>query len=303
LIRATPLARRRSRKVAARFRMTDLRRSSQYRSGAAISGRRVDTCRFMSSARERCFDSRDSTELTQGRDTKGINALASRPDATDRGARDERGLASIPCGGNTVHVHPPMTYYPGTAALVADPATLAAGFDEARPVLVRQSFRQIFDEHAVAVGRTLRYLGIAEADVADAAQQVFLVVNRRYGEFEGRSSLSTWIREICVRVALSHRRHQRRRREDIVEDPPHRSMDPDQDADVERNQLRELLTNLLRTLDDNQRALIVLYDIEMLSMPEVARVLGCPLQTAYSRRATALDRLRRELLQHYEQSK
>jgi RNA polymerase sigma-70 factor (ECF subfamily) len=196
-----------------------------------------------------------------------------------------------------------MTQYPWSAALAAEPAALAASLGESRPALVRQPFRQIFDEHAVVVGRTLRYLGVPEADVADAAQKVFLVVHRRYGEFEGRSSLSTWIREICVRVALGHRRHQRRRREDIVEEPPHRTIDPDQDHDVERQQLRGLLTSLLATLDDNQRALIVLYDIEMLSMPEVARVLGCPLQTAYSRRATALEKLRRELLERHESFK
>jgi RNA polymerase sigma-70 factor (ECF subfamily) len=190
-----------------------------------------------------------------------------------------------------------MTSYHATTALAPDPSALAAGFGEARPTFARQPFRQIFDEHVVAVGRTLRYLGVPEADVADAAQQVFLVVHRRYDEFEGRSSLSTWIREICMRVALSYRRHQRRRREDIVEDPPQQCIDPDQDEGVARNQLRKLLTRLLRTLDDNQRALIVLYDIEMLSMPEVARVLGCPLQTAYSRRATALEKLRKELLE------
>jgi RNA polymerase sigma-70 factor (ECF subfamily) len=193
-----------------------------------------------------------------------------------------------------------MTQYHEIAALVAEPALLAARFCDSQPAAVGKPFRQIFDEHAASVGRTLRYLGVPEADVADAAQKVFLVVHRRYREFEGRSSLSTWIREICVRVALGHRRHQRRRREDVMEDPPQRSIDAAQEQDVERRELRNLLTNLLRTLDDKQRAIIVLYDIEMLTMPEVAQVLGCPLQTAYTRRITALEKLRRELRQSME---
>src|SRR5450755_2702952 len=75
-------------------------------------------------------------------------------------------------------------------------------------------FRRIFDAHAPTVTRTLRYLGVPEADLMDAAQEVFLVVNRRFREFEGRSSLSTWIRQICLRVALSTRRRRGRRRED-----------------------------------------------------------------------------------------
>jgi RNA polymerase sigma-70 factor (ECF subfamily) len=194
-----------------------------------------------------------------------------------------------------------MNPYHWTAAVASESAALTSGEGRTRDAFVRQPFRQVFDEHAVAVGRTLRYLGVPEADVADAAQQVFLVVHRRYAEFEGRSSLSTWIREISVRVALSHRRHERRRREDVVEDPPHRSIDADQDRHVERDQLRELLTSLLTTLDDNHRALIVLYDIEMMSMAEVAQVLGCPLQTAYSRRATALEKLRGVLLERNDQ--
>ena len=45
-----------------------------------------------------------------------------------------------------------------------------------------------------------------EHDANDAAQEVFLVVNRRHQEFEGRSTLATWIRQICVRVAFAQRR-------------------------------------------------------------------------------------------------
>jgi RNA polymerase sigma-70 factor, ECF subfamily len=177
----------------------------------------------------------------------------------------------------------------------AEPVFAAAAAHREVPIEVRQSFRQIFEQHAAAVGRTLRYLGVAEADLTDAAQEVFLVVNRRYGEFEGRSSLSTWIREICVRVALAQRRRHRRRREDVVSEPPEPSVDADQHALVERREQRALLTRLLDTLDDGQRDLIVLHEIEKLPMREVAAALGCPLQTAYSRRNAALERMRDEL--------
>jgi RNA polymerase sigma-70 factor (ECF subfamily) len=189
-----------------------------------------------------------------------------------------------------------MANYYGILALEAQPAAfVAVSHGRGRSALLHQPFRRIFDQHAAAVGRTLRYFGVPEADVADAAQQVFLVVNRRYCEFEGRASLSGWIREICMRVAYAHRRQRRRRREDTVADPPQRSIDPQQHEEVERREDRDLATRLLRTLDDKQRALIVLYEIEMLPMPEVARMLGCPLQTAYTRRMSALEKLRQTL--------
>jgi RNA polymerase sigma-70 factor (ECF subfamily) len=147
------------------------------------------------------------------------------------------------------------------------------------------------------VSRTLRYLGVPESDLMDAAQEVFLVVNRRFGEFEGRSTLSTWIRQICIRVALTYRRRRGRRREDILEEPPETVVDADQQAGLERREQRVLLNRLLDTLDDDQRAVVVLYEIELLPMREVAETVGCPLQTAYSRRKAALERLRTAMIE------
>jgi RNA polymerase sigma-70 factor (ECF subfamily) len=180
--------------------------------------------------------------------------------------------------------------------LVSSPGDLSgAGVHGDCQLAPRQSFRQIFDEHGAAVGRTLRYLGVREADLTDAAQDVFLVVDRRYVEFEGRSRLGTWIRQICIRVALSYRRRERRRREDVVADPPERTLEPEQHTDAERRQQREVLTRLLDMLDDDLRMIIVLHEIERLPMREVAQAVGCPLQTAYSRRNAALEKLRDEL--------
>ncbi|MGH7438572.1 MAG: RNA polymerase sigma factor [Polyangiaceae bacterium] len=160
---------------------------------------------------------------------------------------------------------------------------------------VRPPFREVFEQHAASVGRTLRYLGVAEADLMDAAQEVFLVVNRRYAEFEGRSSLSTWIHEICVRVSFSTRRRNRRRREEVVAAPPEESVDAEQDQRIVQREDRALLQQLLDTLDETQRQIVVLHEIERLPMREVAEIVGCPLQTAYSRCKAALEKMRGEI--------
>ena len=79
------------------------------------------------------------------------------------------------------------------------------------------------------------------------------------------------------------------------EEAPETLVDAQQDLDIESRERRALMTRLLDALDDDQRAVIVLYEIERLPMREVAETIGCPLQTAYSRRKAALERLRTEL--------
>jgi RNA polymerase sigma-70 factor (ECF subfamily) len=191
--------------------------------------------------------------------------------------------------------------YPPHGTDKPPPAGSEGGGESETVRVAAAQFRQLFEDHAVLVGRTLRYLGVAEADLTDAAQEVFLVVNRRYGEFEGRAAVSTWIHAICIRVAMGSRRQHRRRREDVVPEPPDTSIEADQHANLERGEDRRVLASLLDALDDEQREIIVLHEIERLPMRDVAEILGCPLQTAYTRRKAALRKMRGELKRRREQ--
>ena len=154
------------------------------------------------------------------------------------------------------------------------------------------SLRTLFDEHARYVIRALRHLGIPEADVEDVAQEVFITVHRKLPEFEGRSSMRTWLYAICLRTASDHRRRAYNVRERATEAPPvdtgeRTGQEPD--ASVES---RAFVQQLLAELDEDKRTIVVLYEIEGLTMREVAEAVGCPLQTAYSRLHAA-----RELMQ------
>lgn len=152
--------------------------------------------------------------------------------------------------------------------------------------------RAVFDEHARYVIRTLRHLGIREADVEDVAQEVFVTVHRKLPEFEGRSKLRTWLYAICLRVASDHRRRAHVVRERATSSPP---IDDGERSGREPDALvesRAAVADLLGALDEDKRQVLVLYEIEGLTMREVADVLGCPLQTAYSRLHAARDILR-----------
>ncbi len=153
----------------------------------------------------------------------------------------------------------------------------------------------IFREHAPYAWRVLRRMGVAEADVEDVVQEVFVVVHRRLAEFEGRSSLRTWIYGICLRTASDHRRRAYVRREHATSSPPERVGSAPQGRELEERELRARLDAALAQLDDDKRAVIVLFEIEGVAMREVAAATGVPEKTAYSRLYAARRELRAAL--------
>jgi RNA polymerase sigma-70 factor, ECF subfamily len=151
------------------------------------------------------------------------------------------------------------------------------------PAAQTPSLAEVFRREAPFVWRALRRLGVREADVEDVCQEVFVVVHRKLADFEGRSSLRTWIYGICARTASDYRRSARVRHELVTDAPPEMSTDARQHDVIAMREARAKLDRILDELDDDKRAVFVLYEIEELSMNEVAEALGCPAQTAYSR--------------------
>ena len=133
------------------------------------------------------------------------------------------------------------------------------------------------------VRRVLRARGVAERDLPDAEQEVFLVVHRKLVDFEGRSSLSTWVQRIALNVASEHRRKARHRYEllDGGTAPEASTTDP-----AARLEARDALERVRAAIDDlshEQREAFLLHELVGLSMHEVAERLHVPLKTAFSR--------------------
>lgn len=147
--------------------------------------------------------------------------------------------------------------------------------------------RELFDRHASFVWRTLKYQSVAERDLDDVSQEVFLVIFRRLPEFEPHGSIRAWIYGICIRVAAGYRRSARHRHELLVSETPDAGVEPAASSEVERSATKKMLTAMIQRLDDDKRAVLVLHEIENLSMSEVALIVHCPLKTAYSRLAAA----------------
>jgi RNA polymerase sigma-70 factor (ECF subfamily) len=146
------------------------------------------------------------------------------------------------------------------------------------------SFREVFDKHARYVWRSLLGLGVHERDAADASQQVFLVVHDRLAADQvPAGAVRTFVYGVCLRVASDFRRRAHRRHERLFADPPEPTQPPDQERAAWTRQALAQLDAVLAGLPAAQREAFVLYEIEELSMNDVASALGCPLQTAYSR--------------------
>ena len=158
-----------------------------------------------------------------------------------------------------------------------------------RPTGTALEVEQLFRDHGEFVWRTLRRFGLAEPDADDLTQEVFLVAFRQFDDFERRSSFKTWLYGIAIRVALGHRRLARTQREQPFASPPEVAANDGPHEAVADREARRLLDRALDELDDDKRAVFVLYEIEQLAMSEVAQALECPLQTAYSRLRAARD--------------
>jgi RNA polymerase sigma-70 factor, ECF subfamily len=181
---------------------------------------------------------------------------------------------------------------------VDEPPCLSVDDSEASPPLAPHPhlarFPEIFQHHAQFLWRTLMNLGVPRHDAQDLCQEVMLTVHRRLPDFDGRS-LRGWLYGICVRVASDYRRSARVRREVATERLPDGAEDAEQLEKL--HQARELRRTLeaLDTLDEGKRAAFVLYEVEELTLAEVAEALEVPLQTAYSRVKAARDALRSKL--------
>jgi RNA polymerase sigma-70 factor (ECF subfamily) len=160
---------------------------------------------------------------------------------------------------------------------------------------VEQTVTELYRAHVSFVERVLRRAGVADRDLADATQEVFLVVHRRLGDFEGRASPQTWLYRIAWNVASEYRRRAFRRRE-LLEDAQELADELGSPADLlEAQQSVSVLLDAIERLDSEKREALIGHELEEQPMITVARRLGIPLKTAFSRLYAARRALRLDL--------
>jgi RNA polymerase sigma-70 factor (ECF subfamily) len=140
----------------------------------------------------------------------------------------------------------------------------------------------------------LRTLGDRE-EAADAVQDALVSAYRAAHTFRGQSAVTTWLHRITVNACLDRARKAASRKTSPVDDPerleqllePHESAS----APAERNDLHRQLVEALGTLPPDQRAALVLVDMQGYPVAEAAQVLDVPTGTVKSRCARGRARL------------
>jgi RNA polymerase sigma-70 factor (ECF subfamily) len=152
-----------------------------------------------------------------------------------------------------------------------------------------RSFEAIYRDHVGFVWRNLRRLGVFEAEIEDAAHEVFMVVLRRLGEFDGRAAITTWLYSITRGIASNRRRGDRRRLRREADVPlPEGAQGPVEL--VERAQAAATVDRFLTTLSAEQRVVFEFIEIEGLQANEVAEILELNINTVYTRLRAARQR-------------
>lgn len=142
------------------------------------------------------------------------------------------------------------------------------------------ALEDIYRRHIRFVLLLLRRLGVREADLEDAAHEVFLVVLRRLPEYEPRGRMTAWLGAITGHVA-SRFRHNGSREPLMNDDEPAKLRDG---TDLERTTAeRDLVLRLLEVIEPERRLVLVLHELDGLPMPEIAQALELPEGTAWNR--------------------
>jgi len=167
-------------------------------------------------------------------------------------------------------------------------------------------FKVVYQEYFDFVWTSARRLGIQPSGMDDLIQEVFLVVHSKLHTVAKRESLRSWIYSVVRRTASNHRRA-RRTHADASSGPPGDgealSREPTPLENTERNAGFQLLMSLLDQLEEPKREIFALVDVEDLSVPEAAEVLGIPLNTAYSRLRVARQNFEAALARHEARTK
>jgi len=168
-----------------------------------------------------------------------------------------------------------------------------------------RAFREFVTEHQQLVFNLVyRFLGNRE-EAEDVSQEVFVTVFKSIDRFRAESRLSTWIYRISVNHAKNRLKYLQRRKTDRRQSldstsetelqPADRTMNAGPESIAIGRQTERLIQNALKALDDDQRLVIILRDVEHLTYEEIGEITGLNMGTVKSRLHRARAALRKSL--------
>lgn len=184
-----------------------------------------------------------------------------------------------------------------------------ASFEQTEPLVVRlrageeQAFTEVFELYKGLVFTLCRKLLTDRTEAHDVTQDVFLTLFRKVRSFRGECSLKTWLYRVTLNQAANRNRWWKRRSRNrtislslsVDESTPTLDIPSDQptpDRKAWAGELQKAIETGLESLPFEQRAAVVLRDVQGLRYEEIAEVTGVGVGTVKSRIARGRDRLR-----------
>lgn len=165
-------------------------------------------------------------------------------------------------------------------------------------------FDELYERWFDDVARWIRALGGPEADRDDLVQDVFVVVHRRLPDFDGQN-VAGWLYQIARRKVRDFRRllwvkHLFTGSVQLSDRIGKAGPNPADKLEVKEQ--GELLERLLSSLNEEQRAAFVLFEVEGYSGEEIAKIQGVPINTVWARIHKARKKLQAGISRFEKQS-
>ena len=157
---------------------------------------------------------------------------------------------------------------------------------QAQPVAQVSPFESIYRQYFDFVWASVRRLGVIPPATDDVVQEVFIVIHARLHTLEQPHALRSWIYGVVRRTVSGYHRARR------AKEASGAAIEAELDAPrgpptpfelTEQNDQVKLLWSLLEELDEAKREVFSMAELDELTVPEIAEILGIPLNTAYSR--------------------
>jgi RNA polymerase sigma-70 factor, ECF subfamily len=146
------------------------------------------------------------------------------------------------------------------------------------------AWRELYDAHFDFVYRVARRLGTPIAELDDVCQEVFLVAFRKLRAFR-TGQLTTWLYRICANVVSDRHRRRRVRRafQELWGEPEEPVAELTPDRELESREAEVLVGRLLERMAPKKREVFVLYEMEGMSGEAIADLVGCKVDTVWTR--------------------
>jgi RNA polymerase sigma-70 factor (ECF subfamily) len=144
-------------------------------------------------------------------------------------------------------------------------------------------FAAVYDQYFGFVWRNVLNRGIPHSSVDDVVQEIFIVVHRKLREFEGRSSLRTWLAGIARRVVSDHVRKRGNAPAGDPLDVDVASALADPAEALDNKVAARLVDGLLALMTEDQREVFMLHELEEMTGREIAETTGTNENTVHTR--------------------